>query len=189
LKEPLQNNLDEQILSFLQNEKTYERGFRMLMEAYQERLYWQIRRMVLGHDDANDVLQNCFIKVYRSIHKFEGKSKLYTWLYRIAANESITFLNKKNKKATTSIDHEDKNLVNRLHADSYFDGDVAQMRLQEALTTLPEKQRLVFNMRYFDELAYQDISDILGTSIGGLKASYHHAVKKIENYVRSVETF
>ena len=189
LKEPIKNNSDERILSFLQSEKTYERGFRMLMEEYQERMYWQIRRLVTEHEDANDVLQNAFVKVYRSVHNFEGKSKLYTWLYRIATNEAITFLNKKNKKATTSIDNEESNLANRLQADSYFDGNMAQIRLQEALQTLPEKQKLVFNMRYYDEMSYQDISEVLGTSVGGLKASFHHAVKKIEAYVKSVETF
>lgn len=189
MKEPIQNNSDDRILTFLQNETTYERGFRLLMEEYQERMYWQIRRLVIEHEDANDVLQNTFVKVYRSVHNFQGKSKLYTWLYRIATNEAITFLNKKNKKATTSIDNEEQNLANRLQADSYFDGNTAQLRLQEALEILPEKQRLVFNMRYFDEMSYQDISEVLGTSIGGLKASFHHAVKKIEAYVRSVETF
>lgn len=161
----------------------------MLMENYQERLYWQIRRMVLDHEDANDVLQNCFVKVYRSIHNFEGKSKLFTWLYRIATNEAITFLNKKNKRQTTSMNHESLNLENKLSADPFFDGNRAQIKLQEALNTLPEKQKLVFNMRYFDEMSYQDISDVLGTSVGALKASFHHASQKIEKYMRQVETF
>ncbi len=189
LKEPFQNISDERILSLLQADKNSEKGFRLLMEKYQERIYWQIRRMVMEHEDANDVVQNCFVKVYRSIHSFEGKSKLYTWLYRIATNEAITFINKKNKKSTTSIDNEEYDLSNRLKADVHFDGNEAQIRLQEALATLPEKQRMVFNMRYFDELSYQDMSDTLGTSVGALKASFHHAVKKIEKYVRSVETF
>ena len=155
------------------------------MGQYQERIYWHIRRMVTEHEDANDVTQNCFIKVYRSIGRFEGKSKLYTWLYRIATNEAITFLNKKKRKPTSSIDNEEDNLQNRLQADSYFDGDAAQAKLQVALQTLPEKQRLVFNMRYFDEMTYKDISEVLGTSVGGLKASYHHAVKKIEISLRN----
>lgn len=180
---------DERILSLMANGHDQERGFRLLMEKYQERLYWQIRRMVIEHEDANDVLQNCLVKVYKSIQRFEGKSKLYTWLYRIATNEAITFINKRNKKATTSIDNEDYNLSNRLHADTYFDGDAAQIKLQEALKTLPEKQHLVFSLRYFDEMSYQEISDQLGTSVGALKASFHHAVKKIETYVKSVETF
>lgn len=189
MKEPIPSISDEQILALLQQKTSSERGFRLLMEKYQERVYWQIRRIVLEHEDANDVVQNCFVKVFRSIHNFEGKSKLYTWLYRIATNEAITFINKKKKKTTTSIDNEDHNLSNRLHADAHFDGNQAQIRLQEALMTLPEKQRLVFNMRYFDELSYQDMSNTLGTSVGALKASFHHAVKKIEKYVRSVETF
>jgi len=176
---------DDQILSLLQNEGSYEKGFRALMEAYQERLYWHIRKMVHEHDDANDVIQNTFIKVYRSIDRFEGKSKLYTWLYRIATNESITFLNKKKKKTTSSIDDEDANLSNRLKADEYFDGDEIQYQLQLALETLPDKQKLVFNMRYFDEMSYADMSEILETSVGALKASYHHASKKIEAFLRA----
>lgn len=180
------NITDEQILSMLQQEASYEQGFRALMAAYQERLYWHIRKMVYEHDDANDVIQNTFIKVYRSIDRFEGKSKLYTWLYRIATNEAITFLNKKKKKATSSIDDEEANLSNRLKADEYFDGDEIQLQLQLALEKLPEKQRLVFNMRYFDEISYADMAEILETSVGALKASYHHASKKIESYLRSL---
>ncbi len=166
-----------------------DKGFRLLMEKYQERLYWQIRRMVYDHEDANDVLQNCFIKVFRSIHGFEGKSKLYTWLYRIATNEAITFINKKKQKMTAPFDSADQNLSNRLQADPYFEGDEVQIRLQEAIAQLPEKQRLVFNLRYFDEMSYADMSQALGTSEGALKASFHHAVKKIECYVKGVEMF
>ncbi len=170
-----------------------ERGFRLLMEKYQERLYWQIRRMVLHHEDANDVLQNCLIKVFRSFQTFEGKSKLYTWLYRIATNEAITFLNKKRQKFTASLDDEEstagRSISNRLTADSFFEGGEAQLRLQEAIGQLPDKQRLVFNLRYFDEMPYQEMSAMLGTSEGALKASFHHAVKKIESYVSGVETF
>ena len=177
---------DDQILSLLQNKASYEQGFRVLMETYQERLYWHIRKMVYEHEDANDVIQNTFIKVYRSIERFEGKSKLYTWLYRIATNESITFLNKKKKKSTDSIDDKDANLSNRLKADDYFDGDEIQLQLQLALDELPEKQKIVFNMRYFDEMSYADMSEILETSVGALKASYHHASKKIESYLRKV---
>ncbi len=180
------NMTDDQILSLLQHKESYEKGFRALMETYQERLYWHIRKMVYEHDDANDVIQNTFIKVYRSIDRFQGKSKLYTWLYRIATNESITFLNKKKKKATSSIDDEEANIGNRLKADEYFDGDEIQLQLQMAIEQLPEKQRLVFNMRYFDEMSYVDMSEVLETSVGALKASYHHASKKIESYLRSV---
>ena len=181
-----ENMTDDQILSLLQNKASYEKGFRILMETYQERLYWHIRKIVYEHEDANDVIQNTFIKVYRSIEKFEGKSKLYTWLYRIATNESITFLNKKKKKATSSMDDEETNLSNRLKADEYFDGDEIQLQLQLALEELPEKQKMVFNMRYFDEMSYADMSEILETSVGALKASYHHAAKKIESYLRKV---
>ncbi|MEM8524745.1 MAG: sigma-70 family RNA polymerase sigma factor [Bacteroidota bacterium] len=161
-----------------------ERGFRLLMSKYQERLYWQVRRLVTEHEDANDVIQNVFVKVYRSIGNFEGKSKLYTWLYRIATNEAITFLNKKKRRQTSSIDEEEIDLANRLKADHYFDGDAAQLRLQQALVRLPEKQRLVFNMRYFDEMSYKEISASLSTSVGALKASYHHAVKKVEAFLK-----
>jgi len=166
-----------------------DRGFRLLMEKYQERLYWQIRRLVYEHEDANDVLQNCFMKVYRNLHKFEGKSKLYTWMYRIATNEAITFLNKKKQKYTASIDDEDRNLSNRLEADSFFDGNSAQILLQKAIALLPEKQKQVFHLRYFDEMNYASMSELLGTSEGALKASFHHAVKKIEAYVKNVETY
>lgn len=179
----MQNISDHTILDLLQQKNTFDKGFRLLMQAYQERVYRHIRRMVIEHEDAKDVTQNCFIKVYRNIGSFEGKSKLYTWLYRIATNEAITFLKKKTRQAVSSIDHEDNHFAHRLQADTYFDGDAAQIKLQQALQKLPEKQRLVFNMRYFDEMAYKDISAVLGTSVGGLKASYHHAVKKIEAFL------
>jgi len=176
---------DEKIIDLLNSESTYEAGFSMLMQTYQERLYWHIRRMVFDHEDANDVIQNTFVKVFRSWHTFQGRSKLYTWLYRIATNESITFLNQKKRKSTTSIDNEETDLANRLEADTYFDGDEAQMKLQIALGHLPPKQRLVFSMRYYEEMPYNEMSEILETSVGALKASYHHAVKKIEIHLRS----
>lgn len=184
---PQSDITDERILALIQPDGKPEYGFRLLMEKYQERLYWQIRRLVLNHDDANDVLQNCLIKIFRNVHAFEGKSKLYTWLYRIATNEAITFLNKKNRKSITSIDQEAGGLANQLRADAYFDGDEAQLRLQEAIAKLPEKQRIVFNLRYYDEMSYADMSEVLETSVGALKASFHHAVKKIESYVSGVE--
>jgi RNA polymerase sigma-70 factor (ECF subfamily) len=188
LQTPLQNISDEQILSLLQSDSSMEKGFRLLMEKYQERLYWHIRRMVLEHEDANDVIQNCMIKVYRSIHKFEGKSKLYTWLYRIATNEAITFLNKKNRKATASIDDdENQQVVQQLKADDFFDGEEAQYKLQQALNQLPDKQKIVFNLRYFEEMSYSEMSEVLDTSVGALKASYHHAVKKIEGFFKGAE--
>jgi len=175
---------DEQILDLLQKEKNMEQGFRYLVMKYQERLYAHIRRMVNEHEDANDVIQNTFVKVYKNIERFERNSQLYTWLYRIATNETITFLNKKKKKATTSIDDGELDMANRLSADSYFDEDAAQQILKKALNTLPDKQKLVFNMRYYDEMSYQEISDVLETSVGALKASYHHAVKKIEQFLK-----
>ncbi len=177
---------DEQILFFIQDESQRERGFRLLMEQYQERLYWHIRRMVTEHEDANDVMQNTFIKVYRSIGRFKGQSALYTWLYRIATNEAITYINSRKKKSTAALDDADNNLENQLAADDYFDGDKAQVLLQKALSKLPEKQRLVFQLRYYEELSYQEMSEVLDTSVGALKSSYHHAVKKIETYFREV---
>ncbi len=175
---------DDTILTLLQNGTQQEKGFRLLMQKYQERLYRQIRRMVGTHEDTNDVLQNVLVKVFRSIDRFEGKSQLYTWLYRIASNEAITHLKKQKRQTTSSIDDEEVGLQNRLFADSYFDANAAQQHLQNALTTLPDKQRTVFNMRYYDELSYQEISDMLETSVGALKASYHHAVKKIEAFFK-----
>lgn len=178
---------DEEILSLMQEQRTQEQGFRLLMQQYQERLYWHIRRMVIEHEDANDVLQNCLVKAFRGIQQFEGKSSLFTWLYRIATNESLTFLSQKKRRTTNSIDDEDTNLGNRLHADEFFDGDALQIRLKKALNLLPEKQRIVFNLRYYEEMSYQDMSEVLSTSVGALKASFHHAVKKIETYFKEHE--
>lgn len=180
----MNESVDTQILSLVQNPTRREEGFRLLLQKYQERLYWHIRRLVLDHEDANDVLQNVLIKVYRNIQKFEGKAQLYTWLYRIATNESLTFLNKKKKKLAISLDEEVAGLANTLLADEYFDGAQAQIKLQQALLRLPEKQKLVFSLRYFEGLPYEEISKILEISKGGLKASYHHAVKKIEQFFK-----
>lgn len=176
---------EQQMVAMLQSGQNVEEAFRWLVGEYQERLYWHIRRIVIEHEDANDVVQNTFVRVFRSIKNYKGDAKLYTWLYRIATNESITFLNSKKRKATTSLHAPENNLEQRLTTDAYFDGDDIQIKLQLALEKLPEKQRLVFNMRYFDNMPYQDISNVLGTSVGGLKASYHHAVKKIENYFKN----
>ena len=157
--------------------------FEDLVSQYKERLYWHIRRMVISHDDADDVLQNTFIKVYKNLHNFNGESQIYTWLYRIATNESLTFIKK--RKRTTQIGSEElkESLVANLTSDPYFNGDEAQLTLQKAIDTLPAKQKQVFVMKYFDELQYNEISEILDTSEGALKASYHHAVKKITEYV------
>lgn len=183
LKTLVQNITEQDILKLLARKATFDKGFRLMVQQYQERLYWHIRRLVVEHEDANDVIQNCFIKAYKGIDRFEQKSKLYTWLYRIATNEAITFLNKKKRTMAASLDNEEDNLSNQLKADSYFDGNAAQRKLQQALKQLPEKQLLVFNMRYFDNMSYKEISAVLNTSVGGLKASYHHAVKKIEAFI------
>ena len=161
-------------------------AFDTLMRLYGEQIYWQIRKMVISHDDASDLLQNTFLKAWNNIDNFRGDAKLSTWLYKIAVNESINFLNKERAKNNISKDDNDSFLVHTLEADEYFDGDKLQLDLQKALLTLPEKQRLVFNMKYFQEMKYEEISSILGTSVGALKASYHHAVKKIEDYFSKI---
>jgi len=178
---------DDQILALLEKETSYEQGFKALMSAYQERLYWHVRRMVDNHEDANDVIQNVFIKVFRNIKKFKGDSKLYTWLYRIATNESITFLNKRKKKATNSLDDELSTVAHQLTADSYFDPDEAQRHLKAAIAILPEKQKAVFNLRYYEEMPYAEMAKVLDTTVGALKASYHHGLKKVETYLKNVE--
>lgn len=167
-------------MELLRSEQTFERGFRLLMAQYRERLYWHIRRMVQVHDDADDVLQNTFIKVYRGILHFEGKSKLYTWLYRIATNEALTHLQSQARHTSTSLDDTENLLSNRLKADEWFDGDAVQAKLLLAIAELPDKQKQVFNLRYYDEMPYEEMSQLLSTSVGALKASFHHATKKIE---------
>ena len=173
--------IDEKALyKQLHDASTKEAAFTRLVREYQEPLYWQIRRMVVVHDDADDVLQNTFIKAWSAIDSFRGESRLQTWLFRIAINESLNYLNK--KKQVLSLDQTDGSLADMLASDSYFDGDEVQRQFQTAINTLPEKQRLVFNLKYFDEMKYEDMSSLLGTSIGALKASYHHAVKKISAF-------
>ncbi|MDE6292040.1 MAG: sigma-70 family RNA polymerase sigma factor [Muribaculaceae bacterium] len=151
------------------------------MRAYGEPVYWQIRKLVVRHEDADDILQNVFLKAWNNVRHFRGDAKLSTWLFKIAINESINFINKeKTRNQMTLDDGDDSFLLNNIQADEYFDGDELQAELLRAVAKLPEKQRLVFNMRYYDEMKYEEISEILGTSVGALKASYHHAVKKIE---------
>ena len=157
--------------------------FEDLVKEYKERLYWHIRRMVVSHDDADDVLQNTFIKIYKNLDNFNGESQIYTWMYRIATNESITFINKRNRRVQLGSEELQQSLVDNLTSDPYFNGDDAQLKLQQAIDTLPAKQKQVFIMKYFDELQYNEISEILETSEGALKASYHHAVKKITDFV------
>lgn len=175
---------DEQsLINQLQSNSNKEQAFRELLSLYKERLYWHIRHIVKSHDDADDVLQNTFIKVYRNIHSFKGDSKLFSWLYRIATNESITYINKKAKRLQVSNEEVNQIAINNLTSDVYFEGDEIQLKLQKAIASLPEKQQLVFNMKYFEDIKYKDMSVILETSEGALKASYHIAVKKIEAYL------
>ncbi|CAM1344918.1 RNA polymerase sigma factor [Tenacibaculum amylolyticum] len=173
------------LVSKLQQASTKEAAFRTLIAQYKERLYWHIRKIVLSHDDTDDVLQNTFIKIFKSIDNFKGESKLYSWMYRIATNESITFLNKKAKQNSVDISEYQQQMVSNLKSDDWFSGDEIQLVLQKAIATLPQKQQLVFNMKYFDNMKYNDISEVLDTSVGALKASYFHAVKKIEEYIKS----
>jgi len=175
---------EETLVQELQKEESRAKAFEVLVNTYKERLYWHIRRIVLDHDDTDDVLQNTFIKVYRNIEKFKGDSKLYSWMYRIATNESLTFLKQKSKKLGLSDQELKERMVENLQADVYFEGDEIQLKLQKALATLPDKQKLVFTMKYFQEMKYKDIAEALDTSEGALKASYHLAVKKIETYLK-----
>ena len=178
---------DSEILQKFADPKTRSEAFNLLLKKYQQKIYWHIRRLVINHDDADDLIQEVFIKVWKNLADFRSDSQLYTWLYRIATNESISFLNRKKLKNNISLDEVGYELAESLADGTYFDGDQAQMKLQKALLTLPEKQRLVFNMKYFDNLKYEEISAILGTSVGGLKASYHLAVKKVEHYLLNTD--
>ena len=173
---------DEQLIEQLRDPQRCRKAFNEVIKIYTEPLYWQIRKMVIDHEDANDVLQNTFIKAWSSIENFRGDAKLSTWLYKIAINESITFINKEKQRNNVSLDDDDSFLINSLASDEWFDGDDLRLELQKAINSLPEKQRLIFNMRYFDDMKYEDMSEILGTTVGALKASYHHAVKKIEKF-------
>ncbi len=155
-------------------------AFNLIVQKYKERLYWHIRKLVISHDDADDVLQSTFIKAWTALPDFRGESQLFTWLYRIATNESLTFLKKKRTRFFLPLVDVERQLSSTIEGDPYFNGDEVQKRLQKAILKLPEKQRVVFNMRYFDEMKYEDMSEVLGTSVGALKASYHHAVQKIE---------
>jgi RNA polymerase sigma-70 factor (ECF subfamily) len=160
-----------------------KKAFEQIVAYYGEKLYRQIRKMVISHDDANDLLQNTFLKAWMNIDFFRGDAKLSTWLYKIAFNESVTFLNKQHSQNHISIDDQDVFLIEKLESDEYFDGDALQRKLQKAILTLPDKQRMVFNLRYYDEMPYDEMSVILGTSVGALKASYHHAAKKVEDFL------
>ncbi|TYB77436.1 RNA polymerase sigma factor [Bizionia gelidisalsuginis] len=174
---------EKKLLLQLQSNSNRDAAFKELVTLYKERLYWHIRNIVKSHDDADDVLQNTFIKVYKNINGFNGDSKLYSWLYRIATNESITLINKNAKRLHISNEEAQELALNNLQSDVYFEGSEIQLKLQQAIATLPEKQQLVFNMKYFQDLKYKELSEILETSEGALKASYHLASKKIEAYL------
>ncbi len=174
---------DTEILSKFQQESTRNEAFNLLLKKYQQKIYWHVRRMVIDHDDADDLVQEVFIKIWKNLLGFRNDAQLYTWMYRIATNECITFLNRKKLKNNISFDDVSYELSESLTESAYFDGDKAQKKLQKAILTLPDKQRLVFNMKYFDELKYEEMSEVLGTSVGALKSSFHLAVKKIEAYL------
>ncbi|MFS4415265.1 RNA polymerase sigma factor [Maribacter sp. 2307ULW6-5] len=176
------------LVARLQNKETRADAFRTLVGQYKERLYWHIRGLVLNHADADDVLQNTFLKIFRHIDGFKGDSKLFSWMYRIATNESLNFLKEKSRQLGMATEEYQSQLAENLEADVYFEGDGIQLQLQRAVASLPEKQRLVFTMRYFQELKYSSMSEILGTSVGGLKASYHLAAKKVEAYVKTAQS-
>ena len=167
------------------NPKTQNIAFKQLVQQYQKPLYFHIRNIVLNHDDADDVLQNTFIKVFSNIKNFKGESKLYSWIYRIATNESLTFIEQRAKKQVISNEEVQQKAIMNLESDVYFEGNEIQLKLQKAIAILPEKQQLVFKMKYFEEIKYENMSEILDTSVGALKASYHHAVKKIEEYLKT----
>ena len=174
---------DQELLQQFRQVATKEKAFTAIIKKYQEKLYWHIRRMVVDHDDANDVLQNVFIRVWNGLENFREDSQLYTWLYRIATNESLTFLEQQKKRAAVSLSDVETGLSNKIKADKHFDPNRLEWKLQLAIQQLPEKQRIVFSLRYYDEMPYEEMSKVLDTSAGALKASYHHAAKKIEEFI------
>jgi RNA polymerase sigma-70 factor (ECF subfamily) len=174
---------DAELLIQFRNPDTKEKAFTAIIKKYQEKLYWHVRRMVVDHEDANDVLQNVFIRVWNGLENFREDSQLYTWLYRIATNECLSFLDQQKRKSALPLDESESGLGNKVVADKHFDANKLEWKLQLAIQQLPEKQRLVFNLRYYDEMPYEEMSRVLDTSEGALKASYHHAVKKIEDYI------
>lgn len=176
---------EKEFIDQLLHPQTQNEAFEKLIKDFQRPLYSHIRSIVLNHDDTNDVLQNVFIKVFQNLKNFKRESKLFSWVYRIATNESITFINQKARKNNVTSQEQSQKEIDNLRADTYFDGDAVQLKLQKAISILPEKQQLVFKMKYFQELKYEEISAILGTTVGGLKASYFHAVKKIEDFMNA----
>jgi RNA polymerase sigma-70 factor (ECF subfamily) len=176
---------DSELLVEFRNPVTKEKAFTSIIKKYQEKLYWHLRRMVVDHDDANDVLQNVMIRVWNGLENFREDSQLYTWLYRVATNECLTFLEQQKKRASVSLSDVESGLENKIKADQNFDGNKLEWKLQLGIQQLPEKQRIVFQLRYYDEMPYEEMSRVLETSEGALKASYHHAVKKIEEYIKN----
>ena len=174
---------DTELLIEFRAPATREKAFTAIIRKYQEKLYWHVRRMVVDHDDANDVLQNVFIRVWNALENFREDSQLYTWLYRVATNECLTFLEQQKKKSSVSLSDVESGLSNKIKADTNFDANKLEWKLQLAIQQLPEKQRIVFTLRYYDEMPYEEMSRVLDTSEGALKASYHHAAKKIEDYI------
>ena len=174
---------DSELLVQFRDPATREEAFTAIIKKYQERLYWHVRRMLVDHEDTNDVLQNVFIKVWKGLENFREDSQLYTWLYRIATNESLTFIEQLKKKKAVPYELVEESLSNKIRADENFDAKKLEWKLQLAIQKLPEKQRVVFTLRYYDEMPYEEMSRVLETSEGALKASYHHAVKKIEEYI------
>ena len=176
--------MEEQIIEKIREEETRNYGFNLLVREYQERIYWHVRKMVIDHDDADDLVQEIFVKVWKNLSKFREDSKLYTWVYRIATNECLNFLKKKKRRFFMPIHDLEGELTEKLTSTSSISGDEVQMKLQKALLKLPDKQRMVFNMKYYDDMKFTDIAEITGTSVGALKANYHHAVKKIEEFIK-----
>ena len=176
---------DQELLALFSNAATKEQGFTQLVKKYQEKIYWHIRRMVIDHADADDVLQNTLIKIWKGLDNFREESQLFTWLYRIATNETLSFLAQQQRKATQSLDEMSDSLANKVKADLDFNPNQLEWRLQLAIQELPEKQRLVFHLRYYDAMPYEEMSKVLDTSEGALKASYHHAAKKIETFIKN----
>jgi RNA polymerase sigma-70 factor (ECF subfamily) len=174
---------DDEILARFKEPEGQNYAFNLLVRKYQQKVYWLVRKMVIDHDDANDLTQDVFVKVWKNLPNFQGNSQLYTWIYKIASNECLTFLGKKRRRFFIPIGDVNKELSNKLDSGNHISGDEIQIKLQKALLTLPDKQRLVFNMKYFDEMKYEEISEVVGTSVGALKASYHLAVKKIEEFL------
>lgn len=175
---------DKQLVAAFRETASREKAFNRILEKYSRKTYWHIRRIVIDHDDADDVVQNTFIKVWENLDKFREDSKLYTWIFRIATNEALLFLNRNKSHSKISIDDVNEELIDKLESGSYFNGDKIELKLQKAILSLPEKQRLVFNMKYYENMKYEEMEEVLGTSVGALKASYHHAVKKIEEFIK-----